>query len=167
MNVSARDLLKPRVHLEQWAWQLNRAFSSQEKWYLQKPLSGWNQKLCCRGDYPRRGGSARKSPRHYPALISGNSTCYIWWKASEYQMPDNDGMRHWSWTKGWSGEKWRSWQWWLPQCSGVLSGMSMCWVADTFRCWQNPGASAVLQFLYVHSESLVEKLLPINSSSYC
>ena len=86
------------------------AFSSQEKWYLQKALSGWNQKLRCRGDYPRRGGRACKSPRHYPALISGNSTCYIWWTASEYQMPDNDGMKRWSWTKDESGEKWSSWQ---------------------------------------------------------
>lgn len=68
------------------------AFSSQEKWYLQKTLSGWNQKLRCRGYYPRREGSARESPRRYPALISGNSTCYMWWKASEYQMPDNDGI---------------------------------------------------------------------------
>jgi len=30
------------------------AFSSQEKWYLQKPLAGWNQNLCCSSS--NRGG---------------------------------------------------------------------------------------------------------------
>lgn len=75
------------------------AFSSQEKWYLQKPVVGWNQKLCCSSDnmgdkkkkkklINRIGIIQSQSEETQPVRLK---------KGSEYQMVDNDRM-------GWIGE---------------------------------------------------------------
>lgn len=50
------------------------AFSSQEKWYLQKHCQ--DETRSCAEEATVQRESAGKSPRYYPALISGNPTCY-------------------------------------------------------------------------------------------
>lgn len=79
MDVSARALLKPSSHLEQWAWQLNRGLLQSREMIpsKKKKKSWWDEtRSCSSGNRRGRKESAHKLHWYYSAPIRGNSTCY-------------------------------------------------------------------------------------------
>lgn len=68
MNVSARALLKPSAHLEQWAWQLNRGFFQSREMIPSKTTGGMKPESV--PQQRRHGGkSTRKSHWRYSAQL--------------------------------------------------------------------------------------------------
>lgn len=103
MNVSARDLLKPRVHLEQWAWQLNRGlFFFQSREMIPSKTTGGMKP----GSVPRRrrhkGGGKRSinRPGIIPPQLVETLPVTSNRKEGEYQMLDNGWISYWSRAEG-------------------------------------------------------------------
>lgn len=126
------------------------AFSSQEKWYLQNPLAGWNQNLCSSSGDTGEKAFVNLIGITQPHLVE---TEPVTKRESEYQILDNDdGMRMMMLNR--RQEKWR-WAEAAMIISALTAQVCAC-VCEfvhkvdilTFRTC--PSASPDLQFPQLH-----------------
>lgn len=111
------------------------AFSSQEKWYLQKPLAGWNQKLCySKGDRGWRGALVNRRGIIQPQLG---------------ETPGTLSRKQWMSNAGWVLRRSGDGGWWLKWLHHLWLLRCMCarWEFDILGSWAHPGVGHVLLFL--------------------